>query len=261
MPHRTLPDRISGPRADPSSAMVTVDGEYYGTSPIQGSALPRSDPAAGWRQRFRPTKGGSSAAPRGQSLVEFALVLPLLLVLLLGVADFGRVFAAGITIEAATRNAAEVGAIERLRNPPPLPPGDLVAYYQALHVLVAKTACAEARLLPNSTFDETNRTCASMPVVRVCVRDGQDPLCGAAIPGFASGVPSQCSRMGDTWSNASGGAAASHSVEVRVCYRFTTLFNLHMSFGGNIGINLGDVWLQRNRLFVIDCPPGDVSAC
>src|SRR5690606_20209344 len=37
---------------------------------------------------------------RGQSLVEFALVLPMLLVLLLGIADFGRVFAAGILLEA-----------------------------------------------------------------------------------------------------------------------------------------------------------------
>ena len=50
----------------------------------------------------------ASRSRRGQSVVEFALVLPMLLVLLLGVADFGRVFAAGITVEAAARNAAEV---------------------------------------------------------------------------------------------------------------------------------------------------------
>ena len=192
-------------------------------------------------------------------MVEFALVLPLLLILLLGVADFARVFAAGITVEAAARNAAETGAIERLRNRPTTP-GD-PAYYAALHLLVAKTACAEARLLPNTTFDETDRTCASMPIVRACVRDDQDPLCGAPIQGFASSPPSQCSHMDDAWSNASGGSAASHSVEVRICYRFTTLFNLHLSFGPSLGMNLGDVWIQRDRLFVIDCPPGDVSAC
>ena len=56
-----------------------------------------------------PTVRPATQSRRGQSLVEFALVLPMLLVLLLGVADFGRVFAAGITIEAAARNAAEVG--------------------------------------------------------------------------------------------------------------------------------------------------------
>ncbi len=36
----------------------------------------------------------------------------MLLVLLLGVADFGRVFQAGITIEAAARNGAEAAAQE-----------------------------------------------------------------------------------------------------------------------------------------------------
>jgi Flp pilus assembly protein TadG len=58
--------------------------------------------------RQRPRLGSSR---RGQSLVEFALVLPMLLVLLLGIADFGRVFNAGITLEAATRDAAEAGAL------------------------------------------------------------------------------------------------------------------------------------------------------
>ena len=56
---------------------------------------------------------------RGQSFVEFALVLPLLLVLLLGIADFARVFQAGIVLEASSRNAAEVAdreVAERARN-------------------------------------------------------------------------------------------------------------------------------------------------
>jgi hypothetical protein len=192
-------------------------------------------------------------------MVEFALVLPLLLVLLLAVADFGRVFAAGITIEAAARNAAETGAIERLRNRPTTP-GD-GAYYEALHETVARVACAESRLLPNTTFDETDRSCADMPVVRVCVHDDQDPGCGTPIQGFGTSVPAECTHMNDAWSSSSGGAAASHSVEVRMCYRFTTLFNLHLSLGSGAAINLGDVWIQRERTFVIDCPPGDVSGC
>jgi hypothetical protein len=192
-------------------------------------------------------------------MVEFALVLPLLLILLLGVADFGRVFAAGITIEAAARNAAEIGAIERLKGRPATP-GD-ATYYQALHAQIARTACAESRLLPNTTFTETDRTCPDMPVVRVCVHDGQDPVCGNPISGFASSIPAECGRMSNTWSSDSGGAAASHAVEVRICYRFTTLFNLHLSLPFDAAMNLGDVWIQRERIFVIDCPPGDVSAC
>ena len=37
----------------------------------------------------------------GQSLAEFALVTPILLMLVVIVADFGRVFAANLAIEAA----------------------------------------------------------------------------------------------------------------------------------------------------------------
>ena len=71
------------------------------------------------------------------------------MILLLGIADFGRVFSAGITLEAAARDAAEATAIERLHSPPSTP-GD-VTYYQRLHVLAASTVCNEASGLPNST--------------------------------------------------------------------------------------------------------------
>jgi hypothetical protein len=40
-------------------------------------------------------------------------------------------------------------------------------------------------------------------------------------------------------------------VEVRVCYRFTTLFNLtdlQLPFGWSLSV--GEVWLQRDRVFV-----------
>jgi TadE-like protein len=213
---------------------------------------------------WRAGKAGTlDRSSRGQSLVEFALVLPLLLVLLLGVADFGRVFAAGITVEAVARNAAEAGAVERLpgRNPPPKDPSMWNSYYASLHENVAKVACSESRQLPNTSFTESDRTCPTMPVIRVCVHDDQDPICGAPIDGFANPIPSECTQMGNTWSNASAGSDGSHSVEVRVCYQFTTLFNLHLSLPMNAKLNLGDIWLQRERYFVVDCPPGDVSTC
>ena len=204
----------------------------------------------------------TAAHTRGQTLAEFALVLPLLLVILLAVADFGRVFAASISTEASARNAAEMGAIERLRNPPdPAAPWTWDAYYAALHEEIAKAVCSELSVLPNTTFNSSDRTCASMPVIRVCVRDDQDPLCGQPISGFASTVPGECTRVAEAWTNASGGSGASHAVEARVCYRFTTLLNLQFTLPGNIGLDLGDIWIQRNRIFVLDCPPGDVSTC
>jgi Flp pilus assembly protein TadG len=47
---------------------------------------------------------------RGGALVEFALVLPILLVLVFGIVDFGRAFQASITLTNATREGARLGA-------------------------------------------------------------------------------------------------------------------------------------------------------
>jgi len=44
--------------------------------------------------------------PRGQSLVEFALVLPIFLLIMLFAIDFGRVFSAWISLN----NLARIGA-------------------------------------------------------------------------------------------------------------------------------------------------------
>jgi len=46
---------------------------------------------------------------RGANLVEFALVLPLLLLMLVGIADLGRAFTAYIRVTNAAREAARIG--------------------------------------------------------------------------------------------------------------------------------------------------------
>lgn len=267
--------------------MVTGTPWYYGTGQFipfinrtggfaVGFSVRPTDPAARpgiVLDRFRRPRrvalsSGStsplSASRRGQSLVEFALVLPMLLVLLLGIADFGRAFQASITIEAATRDGAEAGAIERLRNHPPAAgdPGE-IGYYDDLHRVAALAACSEAKVLGNTTL-ASDGTCPSMPVMRVCIHDGQDPQCGKPIPGFGSAIPVECTAVADLAdhpNNASPGEPASHTVEVRLCYRFTTLFNLHLALPFNWGLSLGDVWLQRTREFAVDCPPGGVASC
>jgi hypothetical protein len=200
---------------------------------------------------------------RGQSLVEFALVLPMLLVLLLGVADFGRVFQAGIIVEAAARSGAEAAAIERLRRGIPNP-----ADYATLHRIAAQAACAEARVLPETTYvpdDPVTPTdeeaCPTWPVIAVCVQDGGDPDCGGLAPWYTGPAPAECSALSDPWLTDSGGLIGSHSVEVRLCYRFRTLFNLHTTLPLGWTLSLGDVYLQRDRTFVVDCPPGDPAGC
>jgi Flp pilus assembly protein TadG len=47
----------------------------------------------------------------GQALVEFALILPLLLILLCGIIDFGWIFRCQLTADSAAREAARYTAI------------------------------------------------------------------------------------------------------------------------------------------------------
>lgn len=49
---------------------------------------------------------------RGASAVEFALVLPLLLLLVVGIAEFGRAYNVQISLSAAAREGARILAIQ-----------------------------------------------------------------------------------------------------------------------------------------------------
>ena len=48
---------------------------------------------------------------KGQAMVEFALVVPLLVMLLFGIIDFGRIFHTYLAIDHASREAARVASI------------------------------------------------------------------------------------------------------------------------------------------------------
>ena len=58
----------------------------------------------------RPLGGSHRGRGRGQSLVEFALILPVFMILLLGLVEFGFVFAHHQGLEYATREGARTGA-------------------------------------------------------------------------------------------------------------------------------------------------------
>jgi hypothetical protein len=194
----------------------------------------------------RPT-APDSAAPsrRGQTLVEFALVLPMLLVLLLGIADFGRVFAAGITMEALTRDAAEAASQEylQLRRAAAGPPS--VGAYAAVHARAQEVACEEAERLPNRSMSAGSCT---MPVIGSCIHDEWGDHCSSP----SAPVPAACSTMA-SWppplTNQPGGLPY---VQVNACYRFTTIINLtglRLPLGWSL--SLGDIWLQRERVFTV----------
>jgi len=193
-----------------------------------------------------PLRRGSS---RGQSFVEFALILPLLLVLLLGIADFGRVFYAGIVVESAARNAAEAAAQEylQLRRSGTLPSS---AELDRIADEANAAVCEEAERLPDRLM--SGSTCL-LPYTAVCIHDAPAELVnyGTGCGDGASGAPAECPKLHAPWPSL-WSAGMLPSVEVRVCYRFATLMNLsglELPFGN--GLELGTIWLQRDRVFVV----------
>ena len=170
----------------------------------------------------------------------------MLLVLLLGIADFGRVFSAGITVEAMARNAAEAASQEYLqlrRAAAPSPPA--APMYAAVHNRAQEVACQEARTLPNRAV--SGGSCA-MPVIGTCVQDEWGEHCSTP----SGTVPGACTQMA-AWPPAlpdqPGGLPY---VQVTACYQFTTLMNV-TDFRLPLGwsLTLGDIWLQKERAFTV----------
>lgn len=185
-------------------------------------------------------------------MVEFALISPILIMLVVIVADFGRVFAASLSLEAAARNAAEAAANEYLAVPPggltldqPAPAGAM-AYYAPLHAKIARTVCAETSDLANSNFNNGTGACTGMPLIQACIHDGQDTECAGEAQGAA--IPAECAGMSPAPTNDNGAAGTPRPrwVEVRICYSFTPILQLPL-------LSFGTLWLERTRTFTIPC--------
>ena len=59
--------------------------------------------------RLRAATASPQRRPRGQSVVEFALVMPLMLIVLLGILDLARIYTTEMSVESAAREAADYG--------------------------------------------------------------------------------------------------------------------------------------------------------
>lgn len=99
----------------------------------------------GWRGWLR-----AGLDDRGQSLVEVALMVPILLLIVLGTVDVGRIFA----LKAAVTNAAREAAIHAARDP------------QATRDQVCQRARDELGI------GKSPAPCSDAPVVVDCTRDG-----------------------------------------------------------------------------------------
>ncbi len=199
----------------------------------------------------------SSDSTRGQSLVEFTLVVPILLILVVAIGDFGRIFATGVLIESAARSGAELAANDYLADPPgsdtapavylsdPAPPNSVdPGYYAELHERVARAICVETQELPNSNYDPVTGECTGMPFVMVCIHDGQDDECHSE--SFGAAVSAGCDQFTPPPSNSHGGSGTPRWAEVRICYQFTSLVDMPL-------FSFGEFWLQKSRTFAIPC--------
>lgn len=101
---------------------------------------------------------------RGQSVVEFALVLPIMLVLLLAVLDFSRIYTTMTAVESAAREAADYGTTLGAEK---WQPGSPAA---ATVAEMVKRACTAASDLPDYRDGDTDPAngCSS-PDVDICL--------------------------------------------------------------------------------------------
>lgn len=84
----------------------------------------------------------------GQSVVEFALVLPIMLMLLLAVVDLGRIYTTMLSVESAAREAADFGAFGSQQWQP--------AVRTHTEAEMEKRACVAASNLPDYAGPDTD---------------------------------------------------------------------------------------------------------
>lgn len=101
---------------------------------------------------------GAHRRRRGQSLVEFALVLPVLLVILLMVLDFGHVFLGWVNLQNTARIAADFAATHADAWPSSAPDSRQLAAQQRYQDLIKRDAttinCALPTALPIPGFPD-----------------------------------------------------------------------------------------------------------
>jgi Flp pilus assembly protein TadG len=113
---------------------------------------------------------------KGQSLVEFALILPLLILILIGVFDLGRALFALITINNAAREGARYGTLHT---------DETVDMIQAAAVAEAQGQGVDVNLGDVSVTcpdDGATWPCNRGTAVRVTVDYAFDPIIGVILP-------------------------------------------------------------------------------
>lgn len=109
----------------------------------------------------------------GQAVVEFALIVPIALLLLLGIGDFARLYTTAITVESAVREAADYGAFQG---------SNWLSTNTALtEAGMQERACTAASTLPDYKSSDPNNTCTN-PTVTYALVNPNSIDCAAPVP-------------------------------------------------------------------------------
>lgn len=101
--------------------------------------------------------------PRGQSLVEFAISAPVVLLMILFGIDFGRVFLGWVTLSNAVREAANFASINPTAWTSPGNPAVVAEYRRLINAEAANINCTLPGTLPDPSFP--NGTGVGSPAV------------------------------------------------------------------------------------------------
>jgi len=184
---------------------------------------------------------GTRARHSGQSVVEFALVAPLLVVVLFAIVDFARIYTTMMSVESSAREAADygttLGASKWQDGVPAL----------ATEAEMEKRACVAASNLPDyQDADDDPGTGCDNPSFDWCIDapDDADP-CGPLDPADNCDNP----KRGDPIADPTHDGPC--TVTVTMTYDFRLLVPLHFDF---LGVEFGlpsTITLQRDSTFAM----------
>ncbi|MFL5687134.1 MAG: TadE/TadG family type IV pilus assembly protein [Chloroflexota bacterium] len=117
------------------------------------------------------------ASQRGQSIVEFTLVLPVMLILLVGIVDLARIYTTMLSVESAAREAADYGTTLGAGKWQSPTPADLTLAEMQRRGCVASSNLTDYSDPGNDPSDG----CAN-PSFSYCVTSSPGGSCGALDP-------------------------------------------------------------------------------
>jgi hypothetical protein len=168
------------------------------------------------RLAFSPPRGLRSNAPSdgirrsGQAIAELAIVVPVIFLILLAIADLGRVYTSAVAVEAAGREAADYGAFDATQWIPANVP-DTVQEMKRRACIAAKGSHLEGYAQSNPGDDST---CTNPTFSCTLERGGSSVPCDSS-GGFVG--PADCSKDIKTTNPAC-------TVHVHLDYEFRTFF-------------------------------------